>query len=108
MSGADLAKDKEKADRTDEATVKASGPDKAGTEAARLPATTPSRSGTGSQLSNLPGKPASRTSRVWRTASARVTVSSQQSVGRSPTRLVSGANGTISSVAFASAGVSVT
>lgn len=34
MSGADLAKDKEKADRTDEATVKASGPDKAGTEAA--------------------------------------------------------------------------
>ena len=71
-------------------------------------ATTPSRSGTGSQLSNLPGKPASRTSRVWRTASARVTVSSQQSVGRSPTRLVSGASGTISSVAFASAGVSVT
>ena len=71
-------------------------------------ATTPSRSGTGSQLSNLPGKPARRTSRVWRTASARVTVSSQQSVGRSPTRLVSGASGTISSVAFASAGVSVT
>lgn len=34
MSGADLAKDKEKADRTDEATVKASGPDKAGTGAA--------------------------------------------------------------------------
>ena len=34
MSGADLAKDKEKADRTDEATVKASGPDKAGAEAA--------------------------------------------------------------------------
>lgn len=34
MSGADLAKDKEKADRTDAATVKASGPDKAGTEAA--------------------------------------------------------------------------
>ena len=34
MSGADLAKDKEKADRTDEATVKPSGPDKAGTEAA--------------------------------------------------------------------------
>ena len=34
MSGADLAKDKEKADRTDEATVKASGPDKVGTEAA--------------------------------------------------------------------------
>ena len=29
MSGADLAKDKEKADRTDEASVKASGPDKA-------------------------------------------------------------------------------
>lgn len=38
MSGADLAKDKEKADRTDEATVKASGPDKAGTEAAAKPA----------------------------------------------------------------------
>ena len=34
MSGADLAKDKEKADRMDEATVKASGPDKAGTGAA--------------------------------------------------------------------------
>ena len=34
MSGADLAKDKEKADRADEATVKASGPDKAGAEAA--------------------------------------------------------------------------
>ena len=34
MSGADLAKDKEKADRTDEASVKASGPDKAGAEAA--------------------------------------------------------------------------
>ena len=34
MSGADLAKDKEKADRTDEATVRTSGPDKAGAEAA--------------------------------------------------------------------------
>lgn len=34
MSGADLAKDKEKADRTDKAPVKASGPDKAGAEAA--------------------------------------------------------------------------
>ena len=34
MSGADLAKDKEKADRTDEVSVKASGPDKAGAEAA--------------------------------------------------------------------------
>ena len=34
MSGADLAKDKEKADRTDEATVRTSGPDKAGVEAA--------------------------------------------------------------------------
>ena len=34
MSGADLAKDKEKADRTDEASVKASGPDKAGAEVA--------------------------------------------------------------------------
>ena len=42
MSGADLAKDKEKADRTDEATVKASGPDKAGTEAAAKPAENPS------------------------------------------------------------------
>ena len=41
MSGADLAKDKEKADRTDEATVKASGPDKAGTEAAAKPAENP-------------------------------------------------------------------
>ena len=41
MSGADLAKDKEKADRTDEATVKASGPDKAGTEAAAQPAENP-------------------------------------------------------------------
>ena len=41
MSGADLAKDKEKADRTDEATVKASGPDKAGTEAAANPAENP-------------------------------------------------------------------
>ena len=41
MSGADLAKDKEKADRTDEATVKASGPDKAGTEAAAKPAEDP-------------------------------------------------------------------
>lgn len=34
MSGADLAKDKEKADRTDEATVRTSSPDKAGAEAA--------------------------------------------------------------------------
>ena len=34
MSGADLAKDKEKADRTDKATVRTSGPDKAGAEAA--------------------------------------------------------------------------
>lgn len=42
MSGADLAKDKEKADRTDEATVKASGPDKAGAEAAANPAENPS------------------------------------------------------------------
>ena len=41
MSGADLAKDKEKADRTDEATVNASGPDKAGTEAAAKPAENP-------------------------------------------------------------------
>ncbi len=41
MSGADLAKDKEKADRTDEASVKASGPDKAGTEAAAKPAENP-------------------------------------------------------------------
>lgn len=41
MSGADLAKDKEKADRTDEATVNASGPDKAGTEAAAQPAENP-------------------------------------------------------------------
>ena len=41
MSGADLAKDKEKADRTDEATVKASGPDKVGTEAAAKPAENP-------------------------------------------------------------------
>ena len=41
MSGADLAKDKEKADRTDEATVKASGSDKAGTEAAAKPAENP-------------------------------------------------------------------
>lgn len=41
MSGADLAKDKEKADRTDEAAVKASGPDKAGTEAAAKPAENP-------------------------------------------------------------------
>lgn len=41
MSGADLAKDEEKADRTDEATVKASGPDKAGTEAAAKPAENP-------------------------------------------------------------------
>ena len=41
MSGADLAKDKEKADRTDEATVKASGPDKAGTEATAKPAENP-------------------------------------------------------------------
>lgn len=41
MSGADLAKDKEKAGRTDEATVKASGPDKAGTEAAAKPAENP-------------------------------------------------------------------
>ena len=41
MSGADLAEDKEKADRTDEATVKASGPDKAGTEAAAKPAENP-------------------------------------------------------------------
>lgn len=41
MSGADLAKDKEKADRTDEATVKASSPDKAGTEAAAKPAENP-------------------------------------------------------------------
>ena len=36
-----MAKDKEKADRTDEATVKASGPDKAGTEAAAKPAENP-------------------------------------------------------------------
>jgi len=42
MSGADLAKDKEKADRTDKAPVKASGPDKAGTEAAAKPAENPS------------------------------------------------------------------
>ena len=41
MSGADLAKDKEKVDRTDEATVKASGPDKAGAEAAAKPAENP-------------------------------------------------------------------
>ena len=41
MSGADLAKDKEKADRTDEATVRTSGPDKAGTEAAAKPAENP-------------------------------------------------------------------
>ena len=41
MSGADLAKDKEKADRTDEATVKASGPDKAGAEAVAKPAENP-------------------------------------------------------------------
>ena len=41
MSGADLAKDKEKADRADEATVKASGPDKAGAEAAAKPAENP-------------------------------------------------------------------
>ena len=41
MSGAELATDKEKADRTDEATVKASGPDKAGTEAAAKPAENP-------------------------------------------------------------------
>ena len=41
MSGADLAKDKEKADRTDEATVRTSGPDKAGAEAAAKPAENP-------------------------------------------------------------------
>lgn len=41
MSGADLAKDKEKADRTDEATVRTSSPDKAGAEAAAKPAENP-------------------------------------------------------------------
>lgn len=42
MSGADLAKDKQKADRTDVASVKTSSPDKAGAEAAAKPAENPS------------------------------------------------------------------
>lgn len=53
MSGADLAKDKEKADRTDEASVKASGPDKAPVKASG-----PDKAGAEAAATDTAAKPA--------------------------------------------------
>lgn len=53
MSGADLAKDKEKADRTDEATVRTSGPDKAPVKASG-----PDKAGAEAAATDTAAKPA--------------------------------------------------
>jgi hypothetical protein len=65
------------------------------------------RSGTGSQLSNLPANPARRTSYVRCPDLPATTVESQQSAGICPGRNVNGASGTTSSLMAASSAVRV-